>query len=287
MSKKDIGKILTTGSAKQRLLLYFENIARVNSGHSELLTDSEANQIANSFKKPNEIKLWNKWIRLDRTVSIATMNLQGLKFEVLMHFSNLRGYIMLWNAIENSESLANTILHEIKDTKERDRVAKIGAKSGHILLSRNTVDEEGYLDIKIDYESRVWKDENGKIDLKSEKTTKEINLWSLMNKVKDQAINSATKYISWSKAIEDFMEDEGFNIKIYKEAIDKMREDIYRPIIGWDKYLSSESSFINGFPKRADKIKSKYSIAPDISQLEVDNDIYNYYKREYLGVGDE
>lgn len=287
MSKKDISKILTTGSAKQRALLYFENIATVNNGHKELLTDSEANSIANSFRKPNEIRLWNKWIKLDRKVSMATMNLQGLKFEVLMHYSNLRGYIILWNSIENSELIINSILRETKDIKERKRIAEIGTKSGKILLSKNTVDEEGYLDIKIDFEKETFLDENGKIDLKSKKTTKEINLWVLMNNVKDQAISSATKYISWSKAIEDFMDEEGYNIKIYKDIITSMREDIYNPIIGWDKYKSSESSFINGFPKRADKLKSKYAIAPNISELEVDKDIYSYFKREFLGGEDE
>ena len=115
MAKKDIGKILTTGSTKQRLLLLAEDNARAKYSQERLLTDHEINQLSNSFKKPNEIKLWNEFRRLDDTVTNAIVNLQGLKFEVLMNYSNLRGYILVWNSIENTELLVNSVLHEIKD----------------------------------------------------------------------------------------------------------------------------------------------------------------------------
>ena len=287
MSKKDISKILTTGSAKQRALLLAENIARGKYSQEPILTDHEVNSISDSFKKPNEIRVYNQFRRADSMVSNAILNLQGLKFEVLMHYSNLRGYIILWNSIENSELIINTILQETKDTKERKRIAEKGSKSGRILLSRNTVDEEGYLDIKIDFDSLDFKDENGKIDLKSNKTTREASLWYLMNNVKSQAISSAIKFISWSKAIEDFMEDEGFKVNTYKELLNSMNEPIYKPVIGWTKYQSDEPNFIQGFNKRADKLKSKYAITPNISELQVDKDIYNYFKINFLGGADE
>lgn len=287
MSKKDISKILKQGTAKQRALLLAEDIARDKYNKDKILTDHEFNEITDSFNKPNEIKIYNKFRRADSILSNALLNLQGLKFEVLMHYSNLRGYIFVWNSIENTELIVNSILHEIKDKKERKRITKKGAESGKILLSKNTIDEEGYLDIKIDFDRIDFKDENGKVNLKSNKTTKEASLWFLMNNVKDQAKSSATKYISWSKAIEDFMEEEGFNIKTYKDLLNAMGEDIYRPIIGWNKYKSSESSFIKGSPKRVDKLKSKYAITPNISELEVDNELYNWCKINLLGGEDE
>lgn len=287
MSKKDISKILKQGTAKQRAILLAEDIARAKYNKEKILTDHEFNEITDSFNKPNEIKIYNKFRRADSIVGNALLNLQGLKFEVLMHYSNLRGYIFVWNSIENTEQIVNSILHEVKDNKEKKRIAKIGAESGKILLSKNTVDKEGYLDIQIDFERIDPTDESGKINYKSTKTTKEASLWFLMNSVKDQTINSATKYISWSKAIEDFMDEEGFNIKTYKDLLNAMGEDIYRPIIGWNKYKSSESGFIEGFPKRVDKLKSKYAITPNISELEVDNELYNWCKINLLGGEDE
>jgi hypothetical protein len=99
MAKKDIGKILTTGSPKQRILLIAEDIARSKYFQEKLLTDSDFNQLSNSFKKPNEIKLWNEFRKLDETVTNAIVNLQGKMFEVLMNYSNLRGYILVYSEI--------------------------------------------------------------------------------------------------------------------------------------------------------------------------------------------
>jgi hypothetical protein len=45
MAKKDIGKILTTGSPKQRILLIAEDIARAKYFQEKLLTDSDFNQL--------------------------------------------------------------------------------------------------------------------------------------------------------------------------------------------------------------------------------------------------
>lgn len=282
MVKKDISKLLTTGSTKQRLQLYFENIVAVNSGKKELLTEGEALQIANSFKKPNEITLWNKYIRNDRRVGMAIMNLQGLKFEVLMHYSNLRGYILVWETIQEAEVLSNHILHEIKDQEERIRIGSQAGKLGRFLFTDISTDEEGYLDIKIDFEKARPKAARVK-DNEPERDNR-YSLWYVMNNVKKQAISSAIKFISWSQAILDYMEEDGFTIKAYKDMINSMTEDIHKPIIGWTKYQSDEESFIPDIPHiRADKLKAKYAITPNIKELEVDTDIYNYFKKEFLG----
>lgn len=286
MSKKDISKILLTGTPKQRLLLFIEDNTRYKYGLDRLLTDGDKNALANSFKKPNEIKLWNEWLKTDRAVSNAIMNLQGLKFEVLMHYSDLRGYILVWNSIENAELLVNSVLHEIKDPKERKRIAEDGAKGINLLFSKTYPDEEGYVEIKIDFEKDSYKDETGKlIGYKDQpKKTKEYSLWYVMNNVRKNATASAIKFLSWSQAILDYMEEEDFNVKTYKELINKMTEDVYRPIVGWTKYLSDQKYFIADIPhKRADKLKSKYNITPTIEEIQViDLDIYNDFKNNYL-----
>ena len=58
MSKKDIGKILTTGSTKQRLLLLAEDKARANFGkEGKLLTDHEVPHVALSSLLPVQREL--------------------------------------------------------------------------------------------------------------------------------------------------------------------------------------------------------------------------------------
>ena len=285
MAKKDIGKILTTGSAKQRLLLLAEDSARAKHSQDRLLTDQEINQLSESFKKPNEIKLWNKWLKVDRSVFNAIVNLQGLKFEVLMHYSNLRGYILVWETIQEAEVLSNHILHEIKDPEERIKISSQAGELGRFLFTDIQTDKEGYLDINIDFERDTLRDENGKLVGFKEKgiKSKKYSLWYVMNNVKREAISSAIKFLSWREAILDYMEEEGFNIKTYKDIINSMTEDIHKPIIGWTKYQSDEKLFIPDLPhNRADKLKAKYAITPNTRELEVDPDIYNYFKKEFL-----
>jgi len=265
MAKKDIGKILTTGSPKQRILLIAEDIARSKYFQEKLLTDSEFKQLSNSFKTPNEIKLRREFRELDDTVTNAILNLQGLKFEVLMNYSNLRGYILMWNSIEHAELLVNSVLHEIKNTKERKRIAEDGAKGINLLFSKIEPDQEGYIEIKVDFEK---------------KKEKEYSLWYVMNNVKKEVETSVIKYLSWERAILDFMEERGFNVKTYKEEIKLMTTQVYSPIIGGTKY-SGELNI--GVPHpRLEKIIKKYAICPKIEDIKVDEAQYNWFRRYFL-----
>lgn len=262
MAKKDIGKILTTGSPKQRILLIAEDIARSKYFQEKLLTDSDFNQLSNSFKKPNEIKLWNEFRKLDDTVTNAIVNLQGKMFEVLMNYSNLRGYILVWNTIENAELLVNSVLHEIKDPKERKRIAENGAKGIDLLFSKTEPDKEGYIEINI--------------DPKEEK----ISLQYAMNNVKKEVETSVIKYLSWESATLDFMEERGFNVKTYKQQIKLMTTQVYNPIIGWAKYSGKLNT---GRPHpRLEEIIKKYAICPNIEDIKVDEEEYNWFRRYFL-----
>ena len=262
MAKKDIGKILTTGSAKKRALLIAEDRARGKYFQEKLLTDSDFNQLSNSFKKPNEIKLWNEFKELDETITNALINLQGKMFEVLMNYSNLRGYILVWNSIENAEMLVNSVLHEIKDPKERKRIAEDGAKGIDLLFSKTEPDQEGYIEINIDHKEEKYR------------------LLKVMNNVKKEVEISVIRYLSWERAILDFMEERGFNVKTYKQHIKQMTTDIYRPIIGWAKY-SGELNI--GLPHpRLEKIIKKYAICPNMEDLKVDEEEYRWFRKYFL-----
>jgi hypothetical protein len=280
MSKRDIGKLLTTGTARQRLLLIAEDRARIIYGEDRILTDSDFNKLLDSFKKPNEIKLYNQFLKYTKSVNNGILNLQGLKYEVAMHYSNLRGYILLFNSFENSEILANCILNEIKDPVERERLAKIGASVNSTLFSETVVDKEGFIDIQTSFEKETWIDENGK-QLKKPIINNSHSLWEVMNNVKRKAEATACKYLSWEKALLDFMEDKGFNIKTYKEKINLLSTEVWAPIIHWGKYYGMNNT---GFNKpRLDKLMSKYKIAPDRDLYKVDEAEYKFFRQEIIG----
>ena len=274
MAKKDISKILTTGSLKQRILLVAEQRARHTYGKELILTDHEFNQLSDSFKKSNEIKLWNEWNKHAVKIVGAIANLQGLMFEVQVNYSNLRGYILVWNSIENAELLVNSVLHEIKDPKERKRIAESGAKGVDLLFSKTAPDEEGYIDIKIDFEKQTYKGKEPEI-------TKEYSLLYVMNNVKEEATASAIRFLSWRQAILDYMEENNFNIKTYKEILQGFTDRVYTPIIGWAKYSGEINT---GLPHpQVEKLLKKYAITPKIEELEVNEEEYNRFKIDFLG----
>lgn len=282
MSKKDIGKILTTATAKQRLLLIAEDRARIIYGEDRILTGSDFNKLLDSFKKPNEIKLYNLFLGYTKVVNNGVLNLQGLKYEVIKHYSDLRGYILLLNSYENSELLVNSILNEIKDPVERDRLAKIGASGSSLLFSETVVDKEGFIDIQTSFkkEQETWIDENGK-KLKKPIVTNSLTLWEVMNNVKRKAEFTACKYLSWEKALLDFMEDKGFNVKTYKEKIELLSTEIWAPIIHWAKYYGDNNTGL-AHP-RIDNLLHKYKIAPDRDLYEIDEAEYSFFRKEILG----
>ena len=286
MAKKNISKVLNSGSPTQRMKLLAEDIARGKFDKEPLLTGAEFNSLSDSFKKPQEIRVYNKYNQADKLVTNAIMNLQGLKYEALMHYSNLRGYILVWNSIEQAELLVNGVLHEIKDPKERKRIADKGAKGINLLFSKTTPDKEGYVEIQTDFEEDIYTDENGELIGYKDKPrkSKKLSLWYVMNNVKDQATKKAIEFSSWRQAILDYMDEESFDIKTYKEIIENFTKEVYAPPIGWIKYNTDIKEFIPGSShKRTDKLKSKYAITPSFKEIaQVDEEVYSWFKKTIL-----
>lgn len=286
MAKKDISKVLAKGTAKQKVLLLAEDVARAKYSLDRLLTDKEFNQLSESIKKPNEIRLYNVFREADSTVSNAITNLQGLSFEVRYHYATLKGFIILWHGIENMELIANTMLHSIQDPKERMRVAESRDRLARPVFTKVVTDEEGYLDIQVDFESPLLEDENGKLyGPKDEpRQTKAKSLLYNIHTLRKTATAGVVRFISWKKAIEDYMEDKGFKVKTYKQIIDSLSQEIGGPLIPWPKYQGDEPTFTQEKDMgRVDRLKDLYSVTPDLRELEVDMDEYDYFKKFILG----
>jgi hypothetical protein len=279
MAKRDIGKILTKGSIRQRLLLLAEDTARGKYFQERLLTKDERRAIDDSIKTPREIRAYQEFKEIDETVSNAINNLQGLSFETLMHYSSLRGYLLLWNTIENAELLANSILHQIKDPKERLRVAKGGAVDSHLLFTEAVIDKEGYLDIKIDQPKEIDTGIDGKQII-----TTEFTLMYVMQEHKKEAEASAIKLLSWEKAILDYMEENNFRVKVYKNHIKELGDRGRAPIINWKKY---SGELFMGLPHpRLENLIKQYNLSVDGTKLEINLEDYSWFSRYFLGSGD-
>jgi hypothetical protein len=278
MPKKDISKILTKGGIKQRLLLLAEDNARAIFRKEPILTEVEVKRLNDSFKTTIERKKFNDFVRYDNIVRTALTNLQGILFEAKMHCSDLRGYILTWNVIEDSEKLVNSVLHEIKDPIERENIARKGSKKVNIFFTEKEIDQEGYIELQTDF----LRDKINLKDLKEKpKRSKEYSLLYAINNVKKLAESKIVRYLSWSKALADYMDKYGFNVKTYKEQLSIMNEEIRIPIIGWSKYYGElpNRKFYKNYT-RFYKMLEKYNVAPEIK--EVNQEEYNYFKTELL-----
>jgi hypothetical protein len=272
MAKKDIGKILSTGSARQRVLLIAEHRARVIYGEAGLLTPDEFNEIAESFKTSRDIRVWNEFRKYGSSVSSGITNLQGLKFEIMAHYQNLRGHILAWLTIESAELLANSILHEITDLEERKRVSRDGLVGVSMLFTDLETDPEGYVQILTGYEPG------------SDKTAPPHSLRPAFNVILKQTEEAVIRFMSWEKALLDYMDETGYNVKTHKNRIKLLASHVKSPIIAWAKYRGEITGKKDS--PRLEKLLERYNVSPRILELEIDQGEYNLFKTVVLGYGE-
>lgn len=271
MDTKEVDKIIRTGTLKTRLLLLFEDIAKFQFDHERILSTSDSKRLFATISKPREVKLYETFRIIDSTIIEAIVNLRGLFYEVKMHYSDLRGYLLLVDSLEKTEAMMNIVLGEIKDIDKRKSIIR-GCKGADILLSNIDVNEEGFMDIQIHFEKSNY---NSDLPIK----LRQYTLLEVMKNVQKIVIDRAVKFISWEKAILDYMEENDFNIKTYKDHIQKLSADIKRPVIGWNHSKEPREKTLN--PK-ADKRTIKHTMFPIISDLKVNKEEYDWFKNKFL-----
>lgn len=266
LTEEKVVEIIKKGSERDRLILLLEDKASQKIKQKSLFDYFLFLSILSSLEDDGveDYKVENLFTR-ERSLFIALLNLQGLLYEVKMRYSDIRAYILTWFTIESAEEMVNMVLHEIKDPAERKKISKPTAKETEFLRSSVKADEEGYIEIDI---------ENTKEEGKP--------LRELISLVKSQTIQSAVKWLSYEKAILDYMKKYDLDSAIYKDYLKELKEDFISPSTAWTKYSSSENKFTDDPHMALNKLKSKYSIIPDFRKLEINQDDYNYFTKHIL-----
>lgn len=246
---------------KSLLNVLFENFARMKYEKAGALpaihNEAEIQEAIDLFQSPKEKAMYNKWLDMDYTVSMAIINLDGLRFEVLRNYSNLRGYFLMMNALIEGEQLVNKALGEIKDIDERIQAAANVSKSPMVFTTIKATGD--HLQLDIDFARVLGKKKN-----------ETVPIVALVFNVKKEAIHSATKFISWRAAILDTMNGAGFNIKTYRSKIDEYYESVSNPQL---TVVESKNKSHDGF------------FSFDFSKLAIDEQMYNEYKENFLITG--
>lgn len=285
MNKKNIGAVLLKGAPKQRAKLLAEEIARATYNLDSLLSETEFFNLQDSFKTSSEIKLYNKYRKNSRVLVDSIHNLQAIKFEILMRYSDLRGWIVYWETIQQTELSINISLASIDNESKKYATAKEVALKIDYPFIQSTIDEENYISLLSKFDINTLINKEGKLTaIKNKaKIDKSNSLYSLLEEIKTDTNKTLIRFLSWRRATLDFMEEEEFNIKTFKDVIEDITTEINKPVINWPKYVPYEKTFILDTEfTRLDKLKEEYNITPDISTLKVNLDEVKAFRETVL-----
>jgi hypothetical protein len=275
MSKKDISKSIKNGSAKNKIKLIAEHYALLQTNSKGLFSDSEAQELIDSLKTPQEIRLYNKTISADRVIRHALYLLKQYQLSYRESIAYVTGYALLWESYLNSENMLNGLLYEIKDKKLKHKLIENNLlKAPYIFAETERDKEDGFIRFATD------KPRNRK---SKENPSGAITLEGILDIWKTQAETAISQTKAIAQAMTDFMEENDFKPSPYKEMINGILEDINKDRSITPKY--SKRKMLEMFPEdNKNPIFTKFFVFPDPEEIDVDQDFYEKVRRDYLAI---
>jgi hypothetical protein len=275
MSKKDISKSIKNGSAKNKVKLIAEHYALLQTNSKGLFSDSEAQELIDSLKTPQEIRLFNKTIKADRATRHALYLLKQYQLNYREAVAYVTAYSLLWESYLKSEDMLNEMLYEIKDKKlKHNLIEKNLLKAPHIFAEIERDKEDGFIRFATDKPRNRKSKENpsGAITLEGV-----LELWT------KQTVTAISQTKAIAQAMTDYMEENDFKPSPYKEMINGILEDINKDRSITPKY--SKRKMLEMFPdEKTDEVFNKFFVFPDPEEIEVDQEFYAKVRRDYLDI---
>jgi hypothetical protein len=273
MGKLNIDQILISGTPVQKMLLLSEDNARGKYRRDRLLTDSQVIKLTKIFKTKADIQVYNKFVKADQDIMTGLWNLREIYQILQVHYENMRGIILVWYCTEEAEILANSILLQVKDVEERKRIAQIADNKTYLLYSCTSIDEEGFIKFQVDYQAPEQEEDLG------EDEVADTSLITRLSQSRDQANRAVITYMSYKKAILDYMSEGGYDIQTYYDQIKGLDSAIRELPVGWYKYIGKVEE---GYQKnsRLERLIKKYDFSINLKGFSREE--YNFYRREIL-----
>ena len=221
MKQTDIERIIKQGSIKQKIKLYFTDIAHFNtigistanikgSGDTatldrpkKILTDKERDIIFNSLKEPKDIKYWEELRTWNKAFLMFKPNISTYSKNFDYLTAQLSKYAVVSILHKAYEDSINDILEVVEDKKLREKLVNTALKSLNN-FSAKRYQEEGFLPFIEIPEANI----NGKV-------------WLLIELLNEK-IKEAKEYI---KAIESFL-NKFLPLQPYKQFLKKNEDKI-------------------------------------------------------------
>lgn len=221
MRKTDIERIIKQGSARQKIKLYFTDVAYFNtkgmaqaefkgSGDSlrlekkdKILTDKERDIIFNSIKEPKDIKYWEELRTRNKAFLMFKPNITTYTKNFDYLTAQLSKYAIVRLLHKGYEDSINDILEVVEDEELREKLVETALKSLQ-MFDAIRYQEEGFLPFIEIPEANI----NGKV-------------WLLIE-ILNEKIKEAKEYI---EAIRIFL-NEALPLQPYKEFLKEAEDKI-------------------------------------------------------------
>lgn len=259
MANKDISKVLTKGSLKQRVTLLFTDQVNLMRGKEPLLTPKEKAELVDSFKSSEEIIYYNKHNKIGRNIFYLSSILREKELQYNEAIAHLGGITTTWLEYRAIEEFINTLLYDIKDKKTKGIIKKAVLKNNFLVYADFMEDKKGVITVKT------------KGDIESGN----ICLEELVNGFSQKATTILLQTKTYIKVMRDYLNGEGFYIQAYKEFIDNFEEDLKRDRTLISIYSKKEAKkiFSDSYEKLY-KVYEKYFVYPDYDELEIKEEDY-------------
>lgn len=262
MSNVTVDKTLLKGSVRQRALLLSNHYIDLSSGGKGYLSESEKNTLENSFKKPEEIRVYNQYKKMSYNVQLFITNISQFRLTYAELLERLEKYILLRRSNADMEDLVNNLLDLMPDKKTRVKGVKIAKEFSSVSLFRSiTTDKENYV--------KIIHDKN--------------SLDDVIDNIRNNVKYEQKRLKSALAMIKDYLSETGFKVKAFSDYI--------KEVENWAKSTKDKELTSLSFNKVTDKLKSngfKYILEKDLLELsyedvEIDKELYSKFRREYFG----
>jgi len=291
MNKKiDVSKILAKGSAKQRALLYFNNIGEKNrqpgtastdikrSGKG-FLTESEERQLWESFKTESEINLYNRYNKLLKAIYQKTTGLAAMLFQYRETIASLSGYCLLYHGYAEFADTLSGLYFAMETPEEKKKVIDYLEKHKKYLWAEigptKNPDTNG---INVLPGWDLPKTNKLKDPLIPRKTPKIRDVLEVYSK---RAKNQLGECKAVLKAIRDTIEETGFKVEEQIEGLDRIEKDLKEdkaPLPKFSRKKTEEGfGYLEDNPKKKKNMEEIFGpnwLFPEYEETEIDETIY-------------
>jgi hypothetical protein len=224
--KPNIGAVISKGSVKQRLMLFFNDIALRNTDKVGYLSDAERDIILDSFKTPKERELFDLYDRIDTVMISALPYISQYRLLWRGWITKIDGLVNYYYTMLQQMDVYNQIIcSDGLPEPTKVNIIKIITEEIYLYWGGFVYDnDEGVIIYDIDKDVNNSKHKEG--------------ILHLINTFKDLAIRDLSILKASLTAAQELIDKNDFNIQSYKDYIKEVGDEVvnYEPTVFLTNY---------------------------------------------------